>query len=73
MKELILGLIAIFVVVLIIAVPLGCLMVKEDKAAYAAWCKQTDNPKQLTFEEWRVLKDSTKQSQSSPVFIYTPR
>lgn len=25
---------------------------------YAAWCKFTDNPKSLTFEEWQLLRRS---------------
>ena len=28
---------------------------KEDKQAYAAWVKVTDNPKKLSYDEWKAL------------------
>ena len=36
-------------------------------AAYAAWVKQTDNPKHLTYDEWRALQYSEPVPASAPV------
>lgn len=36
-------------------------------ASYAAWCKQTDNPKHLTYEEWRALNEATRPRDNTTV------
>ena len=30
----------------------------KNQQLYEAWIKYTDNPKELSFEEWKALKDS---------------
>lgn len=44
--------------------------------AFAAWCKQTGNPKELTYEEWRALVSASENQNSGSVLIvpiYQPR
>lgn len=42
----------------------------EKPKAYAAWVKQTGNPKQLTYDEWKSLHNASKDH--DPVFIFIP-
>ena len=35
---------------------------EEDKTAYDAWVKYTGNKKELTFNEWRALKEANALS-----------
>ncbi len=37
--------------------------------AYPAWVKQTGNPKELTFEEWRAIKESEKREDSCLIIM----
>jgi len=39
--------------------------------AYSAWVKQTGNPKELTYEEWRSLMDATRGQQDTTL-IFMP-
>ena len=42
----------------------------EMPAAYAAWVKQSGNPKELTYDEWRVLmKANERQNDSTVIFM----
>ncbi len=41
----------------------------EKPKAYAAWCKETGNPKELTYDEWRSLQ-RLKEEQSNKTYIY---
>lgn len=47
---------------------------EELVEAYAAWVKLTDNPKQLTFEEWRLLVSVNRQEDKQPIYapIFIP-
>ena len=41
----------------IIIIPLGIKLHKDsDSKIFQAWVKQTGNPKNLTFEEWRLVR-----------------
>ena len=40
--------------------------------AYAAWVKQTDNPKGLSYDEWRSLMRANERRQALPTFIFMP-
>lgn len=40
-------------------------------AAYQAWVKQTGNPKELTYEEWRSLMRANER-QSDQTIIFMP-
>ena len=35
----------------------GSVQVGDDQTAYGGWVKLTGNPKNLTFQEWRELKN----------------
>jgi len=39
------------------------------RAGYAAWCKQTDNPKHLTYGEWVALVVVMQDHDSAVIFI----
>jgi quinol-cytochrome oxidoreductase complex cytochrome b subunit len=44
----------------------------EMPAAYAAWVKQTDNPKKLTYDEWRSLMRANERQRDTayvPMFV----
>lgn len=43
----------------------------EMPKAYQAWCKQTGNPKELTFEEWKSLVSASHKSDTTFIFIPT--
>ena len=49
---------------------------KKQPATYHAWAKQTGNPKNLTFDEWKLLMKASERSHDVwfvPVPMYTGR
>lgn len=66
-------------IVLVIVVLLGLVGVAgyhkesvEMPEAYRAWVKQTGNPKELTFEEWRALKRADERDGTTVVPVIIP-
>lgn len=42
-------------------------------AAYQAWVKQTGNPKELTYEEWRsLMRANERQNDQTIIFMPMP-
>jgi Tfp pilus assembly protein PilV len=58
-------------IVLLLAGVIGSafLQVKNEPKVFAAWVKQTGNPKGLTLKEWRMLYREPSNSQGNPVII----
>lgn len=43
-------------------------------AAYQAWVKQTGNPKELTYEEWRsLMRANERQNDTTVIFMPSGR
>ena len=65
--------IVVVIILLLAAITAGALyrVCIELPAAYAAWEKQTGNPKELTYDEWRVLV-SVSESRRDGVLIVVP-
>lgn len=47
-------------------------MTVELPNAYRAWCKQTGNPKQLTYDEWNDLRKSRPDDNYVPLILPIP-
>jgi prepilin-type N-terminal cleavage/methylation domain-containing protein len=64
-------LIIVTVIVLLLAaiVTPSFIKAKNEPKVFAAWVKQTGNPKGLTFKEWRMLYREPVNSQGNPVII----
>lgn len=54
-KALGIAIVAVLCCVAIMLTAARCVSDTKDREGYAAWVKLTDNPKKLTFEEWRSL------------------
>lgn len=62
------------VIVLIMALIFGGICYQEKQmleCAFPAWVKQTGNPKNLTYDEWRALVRVSQKSDSTTV-VFVP-
>lgn len=65
--------IVVAIIGLLAAIVLGVHHHKEKvvmPAAYSAWVKQTGNPKELSYDEWRTLmKANERQRDNTVIFM----
>lgn len=60
-------------IVAILAILIGGVIAREKVAmpeAYQAWCKETGNPKALTYQEWRSLERLEEEKRNQNITVY---
>lgn len=60
-------------ILVILVVIIGGAIARETVAmpeAYQAWCKETGNPKALTYQEWRSLERLEEEKRHQNITVY---